>query len=192
MVEMVLESYPQMIFGLFIIISLKIKEPLNLFSSATSAASAVYGFGNILAYDACDEKVGVRISLIIYGMLATATDTLFRAFFMAYFMSIFKAYALLLPCIYALVLLILNCRKLVREENHDRVLGIFAAFTSFGCSAYGTKYLGKRIRQTSKFTFALIFLPSLCLLIYQTASLPNANDVSSLNKTLKSSDPHYS
>ena len=37
--------------------------------------------------------------------------------------------------------------------------------------------------------FAFIFLPSLCLLTFQTASLSNTYHVSSLNKTLKSFDP---
>merc|ERR1712062_501623 len=141
-----------MIFGIFIILGLKIKEPLNLFSCAISAASAVYGFGDILAFDAFDGKVGAPITLTVYGMLATVTDTLFRALFTSYFMSIFKAYALLLPSIYALAFLIL--KHIVRRENSDTVGGIFVALTSFGCSAYGKRHFGENVRQVSKLTFA--------------------------------------
>ena len=46
--EMAFESYPQLIMGLFIWQGLQIKETLNIVSISVSAASAIYGFGDIL------------------------------------------------------------------------------------------------------------------------------------------------
>ena len=46
--EMAFESYPQLIMGLFIWQGLQIKETLNIISISVSAASAIYGFGDIL------------------------------------------------------------------------------------------------------------------------------------------------
>ena len=59
-------------------------------------------------------------------------------------------------------------------------INIFVAFASFGSSGYGI-YLGKWARQASKFVFALVFLPSLCILFLQTAAIPNTNVLPSLN-----------
>ena len=46
--EMAFESYPQLIMGLFIWQGLQIKETLNIVSISVSAASAIYGFADIL------------------------------------------------------------------------------------------------------------------------------------------------
>ena len=47
---MAFESYPQLIIGLFIWQGLQIKETLNIVSISVSAASAVYGMGDLLAF----------------------------------------------------------------------------------------------------------------------------------------------
>ena len=51
--EMAFESYPQLIMGLFIWQGLQIKETLNIVSISVSAASAIYGFGDILVGFIC-------------------------------------------------------------------------------------------------------------------------------------------
>jgi len=60
-IEMSLESYPQMIFGAFMIMGLKINQPLNYLSFSISVASSVYGFADMLAFEENNEKVIVEI-----------------------------------------------------------------------------------------------------------------------------------
>ena len=88
---MAFESYPQLIVGLFIWQGLQIQEPLNYISISISAVSAVYGFGDLLAFHVNNDEARAPLSWTILGMLATAVDTLLRAIFMAYTLSIYKA-----------------------------------------------------------------------------------------------------
>ena len=88
---MAFESYPQLIVGLFIWQGLQIQETLNYVSISVSAISAVYGFGDLLAFHVYDDEARAPLSWTFIGMLATAVDTLLRAIFMAYTLSIYKA-----------------------------------------------------------------------------------------------------
>jgi len=92
-IEMGLESYPQLILGVYIVMGLQIDQLLNYFSCFVSAASVVFGMGDMLAFLANDNEAGAPFVQTLLGMLATFIDTLFRAFFMAYLFCIFKAYA---------------------------------------------------------------------------------------------------
>ena len=89
---MAFESYPQVIVGLFIWQGLQIQETLNYVSISVSAISAVYGFGDLLAFHVNMRIARAPLSWTVLGMLATAVDTLLRAIFMAYTFSIYKAF----------------------------------------------------------------------------------------------------
>ena len=64
---MAMESYPQMILGVFIIMELQILQPLNFFSCTISTASVIYGFGDMLAFDASDVNAGAPFSQTVKG-----------------------------------------------------------------------------------------------------------------------------
>ena len=92
---MAFESYPQLIVGLFIWQGLQIQEPLNYISISISAVSAVYGFGDLLAFHVNWNEARAPLSWTILGMLATVVDTLLRAIFMAYVFSIYKFFGII-------------------------------------------------------------------------------------------------
>ena len=52
--EMVTESFPQFVISLFIMQALQVKEPINIFSTAVSALSILYGLGDFLGMVAND------------------------------------------------------------------------------------------------------------------------------------------
>ena len=51
---MVTESFPQFVISLFIMQALQVKEPINIFSTAVSALSILYGLGDFLGMVAND------------------------------------------------------------------------------------------------------------------------------------------
>ena len=59
--EMVTESFPQFVISLFIMQALQVKEPINIFSTAVSALSILYGLGDFLGMVAND--IGEMVSL---------------------------------------------------------------------------------------------------------------------------------
>ena len=137
---MAFESYPQLIIGLFIWQGLQIKEILNFVSISVSAASAVYGMGDLLAFHVHFEETKRNTGfgncrtpflLTIYGMLATGVDTLLRAFFMAYSFSIVKAWGLLILPIYFGIMSIAICvKKKKLSINKFDLSGIIMSFGS--------------------------------------------------------------
>ena len=168
---MAFESYPQFILGLYISQGLQIKETLNLVSISVSGISTIYGFGDILAFHANRNMARAPFSYTVLGMLATAVDTLLRAFFMAYTLSIVKGFALLLLPIYFGVMLIGICLR-KRSMSIDKK-DLFGALMSFGCSAAESYAIHYNLRPISKIAFALIFVLSIALLSYTTAFMPD-------------------
>ena len=125
------ESYPQLIIGLFIWQGLQIKETLNFVSISVSAASAVYGMGDLLAFHVHDHEARAPFSWTVYGMLATVVDTLLRAFFMAYAFSIVKAWGLLILPLYFGIMSIAICMKKKKLSiNKFDLAGIIMSFGS--------------------------------------------------------------
>ena len=184
------ESYPQLILGTFIVIGLQINNPLNYVSTTVSAVSVVYGFGELVVL-LSHEKLVLPFKLTVLGMLSTALDSLLRAFFMAYILSIVKAYALIIPPIYFTVLFIWAKSKDSTFYSDDFLAGLM----SFGSSAIRTNMYfkdfrdgedrrkdGNRYRLPSKVTFGMIFVPTLVLVTYlETAAIQNTG-IDNLNK----------
>ena len=142
--EMAFESYPQLIIGLFIWQGLQIKEILNFVSISVSAASAVYGMGDLLAFNVVDRKARAPFLLTVYGMFATFVDTLLRAFSMAYAFSIVKAWGLLILPIYFVIMSIAICVK--KKKVSINKLDLFGIAMSFGCSAVESEEVDYNLR----------------------------------------------
>ena len=177
-VEICFESYPQLILGTFIVIGLKIDNPLNYGSCVVSALSVVYGFGDVVVLFS-HNTVKYPFALTVLGMLSTMIDSLMRALFMSYILSIIKAYALVLPPIYFVLffLFLLVIKKYSVTDPAD----ILVPLTTFGSSAlawendHSEKF---HFRMPSKIAFAIIFIPSLCLVThFETASLQNIDNM---------------
>ena len=169
--EMAFESYPQLIMGLFIWQGLQIKEPLNIISISISAASAIYGFGDLLAFHVNDREARAPFKFTVFGMLATFLDTLLRAVFMAYMFSIVKFFAWLVLPIYFVLMMIAMCVR--KKECSIAKYEIFGIIMSFGCSAAETEMTAYNLRPISKAVFFVIFVPCLLFLSYTTAFMPN-------------------
>ena len=168
---MAFESYPQLIMGLFIWQGLQIKEPLNIASISISAASAIYGFGDLLAFHVNSREARAPFKFTIFGMLATSLDTLLRAVFMAYMFSIVKYFAwLVLPVYFVFMMMAMCVRK--KKCSIDKY-EIFGIIMSFGCSAAETEMTSYNLRPISKAVFFVIFVPCLLFLSYTTAFMPN-------------------
>ena len=89
----------------------------------------------MLAFWYNGEAIGADFSYTIYGSLATAVDCLFRAIAMSYIFSVIKAYALLLPLGYVVIMLILLCISLSRERVGNIGEVLLGTLMSFGSSA---------------------------------------------------------
>ena len=88
--ELIFESYPQLILGIFVIHGLQLHEFTNILSCCISTVSVVKGFGDYLAFIVNDNQAGAPLTLTAWGMLASTLDSLFRAIFMAYVCTIIK------------------------------------------------------------------------------------------------------
>ena len=88
-IEVIVESYPQFTISLFIMQSLQIREPMNIFSCVVSGFSIVYGLGNYLALDIYGNPE-YPFSMVIFGGLSIFTDTILRTLALSYWMSISK------------------------------------------------------------------------------------------------------
>ena len=106
-IEISFESYPQLILGTFIVIGLKIDNTLNYVSCMVSALSAIYGFAEVVILTSHD-KVQYPFVLTIFGFFSTMLDSLLRALFMSYILTIIKTYALVLLPIYFVLLFLFS------------------------------------------------------------------------------------
>ena len=135
----------------------------------------------MLAFWYKGESVGAEFSYTVYGSLATAVDCLFRASAMAYIFSIVKAYALLLPLGYVVIMLILLCISGADINNKSEV--VLGTLMSFGSSAIWINGNDFIFRFRSKIVFAFICIPSLCLITYyETLQIADTN-LNQLNNT---------
>ena len=101
--EMVLESFPQFLISLFIMQALKLTEILNIFSCTVSGLSVLYGLGDFLALYANENEPDYPLSKAIWGVLSILIDTLLRSFTISYWMTISKAYVILVPLVYCIL-----------------------------------------------------------------------------------------
>merc|ERR1719418_453679 len=101
-----LESFPQWILNLFIIQGLQVYETLNIVSTCISAFSVVYGLGEVLAYNANGGKLDYPFSKTLWGMSTIVVDAMLRGIFLAYAMTIIKLLVIVIPIVYAILMLI--------------------------------------------------------------------------------------
>ena len=94
---MTTESFPQFIISLFMIQALQLSEPLNIFSCSVSFLSVLYGLGDFLAMNANDIEPDYPLSKLMFGSLSICIDTTLRSMTLAYWMTISKAYVLIVP-----------------------------------------------------------------------------------------------
>ena len=187
-VEISFESYPQLILGTFIVIGLQIDNTLNYVSCVVSALSVVYGFAEVVVLFS-HQKVQYPFVLTVLGALSTILDSLLRAFFMSYILSIIKAYALILPPIYFVLLFLFLTATKQYSFHEDGEVKVLCALLTFGSSAITSGEADEKyqFRMPSKIIFAVIFIPSLCLVThFETASLHNIDNIDNMNNTTTS------
>ena len=130
MIEMVFGAFPQLILNIFILQGLQIQEPLNIASTFLSFVCVTFAFGDFLAFNVNEDS---PFSKTVWAMFATIVDTLFRPLFIAYMLSIVKAYALIIPIGYFLLMLVAICIK--KNRWSLSWIDFFYAALSFPCSA---------------------------------------------------------
>ena len=148
------ESYPQMILNVFIMQSLQIDEWLNIGSCIISALSVIFGFADCLAMMAHQnvKLVDIPFNKKLFGMLSISIDTFLRALSIGYLMLFMKAYILLLPLIYFVLVLIIICIKRKPSKFAQFAKSVVYTNFSFVCSAWeGTRVSGKDVNLKQKF-----------------------------------------
>merc|ERR1712172_33590 len=128
-VEVVFEAFPQVILGAFTIQALQLWETLNILSFLVSLFSLVYGLGDFLAVQETKEK----FTDTLWGSLAIVVDSLLRTLFLAYFLSITKAYTFLFVLTYFIILYLTIC--ISKKQMKLSMWDIFWPMFSFTCSA---------------------------------------------------------
>ena len=150
--------------------SLQIDEWLNIGSCIISALSVILGFSDFLVMNT-HEHIGVTdipFTKRLFGILSITIDTFLRALSMAYLMTFVKAYILLLPLSYFVLMLIIICIK--RKSSKCSHFGYSVLYTilSFGCSAWEgnrdkngeDKWLKQKfkLRPISKTVFTIVLI----------------------------------
>ena len=154
---MTTESFPQFIISLFMIQALQLSEPMNIFSCSVSALSVLYGLGDFLALIATRGS-DYPLSLTVFGSLSTCIDTTFRCMTLAYWMTISKAYVLIVPFAYTALMSIIIFVKDKPSDCFDFIRSIGFAFVSFACSSFEYHLIRTRLRPISKSLFTAIFI----------------------------------
>ena len=139
---MIFGSFPQLILGLFILQGLQIQGPLNILSMVSSFLCVIFAFGDFLAFNVYENDAPFVYT--IWGTLSTTVDTFLRALFVAYILSIFKFYALIIPMAYFGLVLIGICikKKKFFLDQHD----LFRSAISFPSSALEHDDIGYAFR----------------------------------------------
>ena len=139
---MIFGSFPQLILGLFILQGLQIQGPLNILSMVSSFLCVLFAYGDFLAFNVYENDA--PFAYTIWGILSTTVDTFFRALFVAYLLSIFKFYAMIIPMAYIGVVLIGICikKKKCFLDQHD----LFRSAISFPSSALEHDDIGYAFR----------------------------------------------
>ena len=98
-------------------------------------------------------------SMTVYASLSIVIDTMLRSFTLAYWLTISKAYVIIVPFIYFLLMAIVVFFKGVGSGMHKEE-GLFFSVLSLGCSAY--EYHANactiKMRPVSKGIFSAIFI----------------------------------
>ena len=119
-----------------------------LLSIFISAASTIYGFGDLLGFHVNSLEARAPFKFTVFGMLATFLDTLLRAVFMAYMFSIVKFFPWLVLPIYFVLMMIAMCVR--KKECSITKYEIFGISMSFVCSAAETEMTSYNLSSISK------------------------------------------
>ena len=120
--------------------SLQINEWLNIGSCVISAISVLYGFSDFFVMMTHSrEKVEINeipFKKSILSLLSITVDTALRTLTIAYLMTFFKVYIVLLPLAY--LILMVTIVYIRNKSCNCNSLGGIALYTvlSFGCSAF--------------------------------------------------------
>ena len=130
--EVVLESFPQLLLNLFIIMSLQINEPLNWVSTSASFVSVLYGVSVSIA--SFKHGNNVPVMSVVWAVLASFLDVSFGLFLTAYIFSLYKAYGFVFPSTSILVTLIATCilwKMRPRGQSQEGMKYSVSFFVSF-------------------------------------------------------------
>ena len=94
-------------------------------------------------------------SMTVYASLSIVIDTMLRSFTLAYWLTISKAYVIIVPFIYFLLMSIVLFFKKGFMENEQVLL---FSVLSLGCSAYEYTHCTIKLRPVSKGIFSAIFI----------------------------------
>ena len=157
---MLLESFPQWIINMFIIQGLAIYERLNLTSTCISACSVIYGLADSLAFGANGSNPDYPFSKTLWGMSTIVVDAMLRGIFLAYAMTIIKLLVIVIPIVYAILMLI-TILTIKRKDTHKTLLSdgdVFGTLFSFVSSAHEDSRVKYTFRLMSKCIFAAIIV----------------------------------
>ena len=146
--------------------ALQIQEPLNIVSCCASAISVIYGLGDFVAmWSSGNEESTFQadypFSKTVWGTLSSCIDTLLRSFILAYWMTISKAYVIIVPFVFIFIMGIVIFIKNKRHEIENFFGSFIAAIISLGCSSFehnGAYFAHFTFRPLSKGVFAAIVI----------------------------------
>ena len=133
---MMMESFPQFVMSLFIMQALQVREPMNILSCSASAISVLYGLGDFLAMWSSENRAEYPFSKTVWGTLSIFVDTLLRSFTLAYWMTISKAYVLIVPFAFCIIMGFVIFIKTQDFNVATFFLSFFNAIVSFGGSSF--------------------------------------------------------
>ena len=94
-------------------------------------------------------------SMTVYATLSIVIDTMLRSFTLAYWLTISKAYVIIVPFVYFILMSIV----LLFKRKHKWIGEVlFFSVLSLGCSAYEYAYCTIKMRPVSKGIFSAIFI----------------------------------
>ena len=164
--------------------ALKLTEILNIFSCTVSGLSVLYGLGDFLAMWANEGDPDYPFSKAVWGVLSILIDTLLRSFTISYWMTISKAYVILVPVVYCILFVAVLTIKEWDFSVSNIAATAAASLPSFGCSSLELPETNYRIRPISKSIFAAIFIAFSIFFGLTAAPKVFANDITVSNQTI--------
>merc|ERR1712156_380002 len=85
---------------------------------------------------ASENRADYSFSRTVWGTLSTFIDTILRSFTIAYWMTIIKAYVIILPFAFCIIMTGVTFMKAKKQNGEKFVWSVFYATFSFGTSSY--------------------------------------------------------
>ena len=131
---MTIESYPQLILNVFIMEGLQLKKWYNIVSCVISALSVLYGFSDFIAV--CAYGIKYPFPIVLWVILASFVDIFLRILSLAYLMTFMKAYVILIPFSFIIMMVCILWVK-TKAKKASQIFGILLySIVSFGCSCF--------------------------------------------------------